>query len=300
MNEPKSFGGHWSDLKLQALSDYLEAYTTALKNTPFRLVYIDAFAGAGKRPIPRPDSEDYLLFVDEDQTEENVEYRHGSPLIALKNQPPFHEFIFIEKDFDSLSRLQSAVTALPEALGKKIQFVLGDANEKLLEITRSNFKQNGQRAVAFLDPFALQVKWSTIEAIAKTEAIDMWLLFPAMAVNRMLPNKGVVPEAWEARPNLLFGKDDWKPLFYSKPKEMDLFGEPLHGSKTPEIFQHLSDYVSNRLSSVFCQALETPLLLKNQMGSPLFLLCFASGNPAGAPVAMRIAQHIINNSSHGQ
>lgn len=96
VNEPSPFGGHWSDRKLQALESYLNAYRTALKNTPFRFVYIDAFAGAGSRPIPQPDSEDYALFVDEDRTDENSSYRHGSPLIALKTDPPFHEFIFIE------------------------------------------------------------------------------------------------------------------------------------------------------------------------------------------------------------
>src|SRR5690625_1576565 len=222
LNEPQSFGGRWSDRKLQALAAYLSAYTTALKNTPFRLVYIDAFAGAGSRPIPRADSEDYPLFVDEDQTDEYSAYRHGSPLIALKNQPAFHEFIFIERDATSLSKLQSEVAALPEAHGKSIQFIEGDGNDKLLEITRMSWTK--RRAVAFLDPFALQVKWSTIEAIAKTKSIDMWLLFPAMAVNRMLPQHGVIPEQWEARLNLLFGEEDWRKIFYRKTGETDMFG----------------------------------------------------------------------------
>ena len=39
----------------------------------------------------------------------------------------------------------------------------------------------------FLDPYGMQVKWSTLEAIASTRAIDMWLLFPlGQAVNRLL------------------------------------------------------------------------------------------------------------------
>lgn len=78
VNEPRPFGGHWSDRKLQALESYMNAYRTALKNTPFRFVYIDAFAGAGSRPILRPDSEDYALFVDEDRTDENSSYRQGA------------------------------------------------------------------------------------------------------------------------------------------------------------------------------------------------------------------------------
>jgi three-Cys-motif partner protein len=37
------------------------------------------------------------------------------------------------------------------------------------------------RAVLFLDPYGMQVEWQTIEAIAKTAAIDLWLLFPKEA-----------------------------------------------------------------------------------------------------------------------
>ena len=297
LQEPKSFGGYWSDRKLKALAEYLHSYTTALKNTPFRLVYIDAFAGAGLRPIPRKDSDDYFLFTDDEGTNENPTYRHGSPLIALQNLPPFHEFIFVERDSDSICKLKSEVTAMPEATGKLIQFIQGDSNKKLMEITCSDWRS--RRAVAFLDPFALDVDWSTIEAIAKTQAIDMWLLFPAMAVNRMLPRNGEIPLVWENRLNRLFGEDDWRKVFYQKPMETDMFGDLFPASKTPRIFEDLSGYITKRLSSIFVKAHQTPLVLKNSMGSPLFLLCFASGNPRGAPIALDIAQHIINKSGHG-
>ena len=41
------FGGPWTQEKLGILKKYLDAYTTALKNQQFCLLYIDAFAGAG-------------------------------------------------------------------------------------------------------------------------------------------------------------------------------------------------------------------------------------------------------------
>ena len=37
------FGGLWTIEKLEILECYLDAYTTALKNKPFGLLYIDAF-----------------------------------------------------------------------------------------------------------------------------------------------------------------------------------------------------------------------------------------------------------------
>ena len=41
--ETMDFGGPWTQEKLKILERYLDAYTTALKNQPFKLVYIDAF-----------------------------------------------------------------------------------------------------------------------------------------------------------------------------------------------------------------------------------------------------------------
>lgn len=47
------FGGEWTQKKLQVLEEYLERYNTALKNQPFRRIYIDAFAGTGYTSIPK-------------------------------------------------------------------------------------------------------------------------------------------------------------------------------------------------------------------------------------------------------
>lgn len=48
MSEPlQQFGGSWTEQKLQRLREYLIAYHNALKNAPFTLYYIDAFAGTG-------------------------------------------------------------------------------------------------------------------------------------------------------------------------------------------------------------------------------------------------------------
>jgi hypothetical protein len=42
-------GGDWTKTKLAVLANYLAAYTTALKKTPFELLYLDTFAGTGCR-----------------------------------------------------------------------------------------------------------------------------------------------------------------------------------------------------------------------------------------------------------
>lgn len=48
----QAFGSGWTELKLETVLDYLRAYVVALKNKPFDLWYIDAFAGSGYRVDP--------------------------------------------------------------------------------------------------------------------------------------------------------------------------------------------------------------------------------------------------------
>ncbi len=56
-----------------------------------------------------------------------------------------------------------------------MDIILTDANEHLLWWCRAtDWKRH--RAVVFLDPYGVQVEWRTIEAIAQTKGIDLWLL----------------------------------------------------------------------------------------------------------------------------
>ena len=266
-----AFGGAWSGKKLDVLGDYLKHYTTALKNQPFKLAYIDAFAGAGIREVMPPSPGE--LF-DDLLAEDDANYRHGSPLIALGTEPSFDNFIFIERDAASIAKLKLQVAASFPHKSHQVIYKHGDANDVLRGIAEKNW--TGRRAVAFLDPFALHVSWDTIAKIAGTNAIDMWLLFPAMAVNRMLARDGDIPPGWSAKLTNTFGSKDWQEAFYVK-EPADLFGEEVT-SKVPQVFKALSDYVTRRLASVFAGVVDSPLLLCNSTGSPLFLLCFGSGH----------------------
>ena len=72
--------------KLGILEAYLDAYTTALKNQPFELVYVDAFAGTGR------------IMRDSGPGHETDEFsgrllRESRTLTNSKNSPLF-EFIF--------------------------------------------------------------------------------------------------------------------------------------------------------------------------------------------------------------
>ena len=307
-----SFGGEWSDIKLGVVREYFSGFNNALSKTSFRRVYIDGFAGGG-RILPKDTAKhdsgnsqavDLFPNVEESEGRESMEFRHGSPLLALDVDPPFHEFIFIERSQETLNQLKEQVAEAGTLKGRPIQFICEDSNSALTRICNQNWRS--KRATIFLDPFALQIAWSTLEAVARTKAMDMWLLFPAMAVNRMLPRNAEVPETWARRLDETFGDTSWRQAFYAEPTpqhHQDLFPEmlePARNEKLDDPFGRLSRYVATRLKTTFADAVDDPLILKTASGSPLFLLCFGVANERGAPIAKRIASHILNKQRHGQ
>ena len=139
----------------------------------------------------------------------------------------------------------------------------------------------------------MQVEWSTIESIAKTEAIDLWILFPlGVAVNRLLRRNGPPPESQAKALTRIFGTEDWQEAFYPQRTVRTLFGEEEMQIKEAD-FDKIGQYFVDRLKTVFTKVADNPLPLLNSRNNPLYLLCFAAGNPRGADTAVKIAQNIL-------
>ncbi|OQW59897.1 MAG: hypothetical protein BVN28_09810 [Nitrospira sp. ST-bin4] len=286
------FGGAWTTRKLEVLAGYLQGYTTALKKTPFQKLYIDAFAGTGYRENRRENEEDSPqnpLFPDMAEPEPQS-FLDGSARLALKIEPKFDQYIFIERSPERCAHLESLKTQFP-GLANKIDIRQGDANAKIQELCATDWRS--KRAVLFLDPYGMQVEWKTIEAIAKTKAIDLWLLFPlGIGVNRILTKSGDIPNSWRNRLNLLLGNEDWYDEFYKVEITPTLFGENKETLIKAKM-ETIGRYFNNRLKSVFIGVAEEPGVLRNSANNPLYLLCFAVGNERGKDIALRIAQHLL-------
>jgi three-Cys-motif partner protein len=70
----------------------------------------------------------------------------------------------------------------------------------------------------------MNVSWDTIESIARTEAIDMWYLFPlGVGVNRLLTKDGNIPDSWQRKLDDLFGDTGWRDAFYKREVKTGLF-----------------------------------------------------------------------------
>ena len=279
------WGGQWTQIKLVALAEYLKAYTTALKKQKFELIYIDGFSGAGYRKL----TGDYMELFQETFDEE---IKEGSPFIALKiDNPPFDRFVFIEKDKKTLDELETALgNNFPESKSK-MEFLNKDANDYI----RNGLEKRwvGKRAVMFLDPFSIQVDYESIKTIARTEAIDLWILFPLMAANRLLKKDGKIPPNWKSKLNSLFGDDEWKERMYKTKGQGSLLTSD-NGSVEKDSYKTIVDYFVEKLKEDFGnKGVAEPKYLYANRGSPLFALCFASGNPRGQMIAVDIANHIL-------
>lgn len=287
-----SFGGDWTLEKLERIRKYLVAYSTIMNNykEKFRFAYIDAFAGTGYQLLKHDEDQNLPLFPEFVEADSR-QFLDGSARIALQVEPRFTKYIFIEKDekrFLSLQRLKQDYSHLSE----DIILINADANAYLTDLCL-NYNWSRNRAVLFLDPFGMQVNWATIEAIAKTGAIDLWYLFPlGVAVNRLLKRDGAIDEPLRERLNKLFGTDEWYESFYQTRVTIDMFGEQKRTIKVSD-FGLVSKYFVERLNSVFPGVANNPLALLNSRNIPLYLLCFASGNKRGSKTAVNIAQHIL-------
>jgi three-Cys-motif partner protein len=301
MIEKHEFGGQWTEDKLQILAKYLAAYTTVLSKTNFVTGYIDAFAGArywtSKQAVGRAEERaaqaatQISIGVEDDElaAEDPLRLREGSALRALQVSPRFGRYIFIEKQQSRVEDLAKLKDQFP-ALAKDIDVRNADANAALVALCNRDWSK--RRAVLFLDPYGMTVDWSTIEAIAATEAIDMWLLFPlGSALNRMLTKSGTMTEAWEQKLNTFLGTPNWRDAFYRPKSQGSLFADNSE-ERTKIALAEIGEFFVDRLKTIFPHV-ATPGVLRNSQGFPLFLLCFAAGNPKGGNIALTIAEHLL-------
>jgi three-Cys-motif partner protein len=169
----------------------------------------------------------------------------------------------------------------------------GDANAEIRALCGKNKDWSSRRAVMFLDPYGTQVEWATIEAIASTKAIDLWILFPlGIGVNRLLTRSGEIPASWRRRLDLLLGTEEWYDAFYKVEHAPTLF-DTQETEVVKATMETIGRYFNDRLAGIFAGVAPEPKVLLNSANCPLYLLCFAVGNARGAPIALRIADHLL-------
>lgn len=284
------FGGGWTEIKLNAVSDYLSFYTRALQaspspENPFETWYIDAFAGTGDRTV----DVDHGMFVEPGGVMERVRLE-GSARRALAIEPRFRHLVFIEKDARRFAALQGLRT---EFADRDIRCVPGDANDELRKLfCQGSWAEPGrrglQRAVVFLDPYGMSVRWETLRFLAETRRADVWYLFPLHAALRQLSHDHASLDAGKrAALNEVFGTASWEQRFYEQraaPTNLFDFADAAIPDRVADP-DKVERFAAERLKTIFSYVSDPiPILARHKLRQ--FSLFLLSGNENGRAIAL--------------
>jgi three-Cys-motif partner protein len=294
------YGGPWTEIKLDAVMYFAECYTTALTPVGFDLWFFDAFAGSGEREFTH---ERGGIFVGEPLHLVTATLA-GSTRRALAIEPPFHHFIFNEPDRERNRALQRLKRENPD---RDIQILDGDANVVLKRFFGapqwSASKYQKARAVVFLDPYALQVEWATLETLAKTQAVDVWYLFPLRDVTRQLARSrsGVGPKAPKLDRVL---SPRWTELYALPPPEelqqISLFEPTSIDQERNATQQQIEAWFRKQLQTIFAYASEPlPLLTGESRQAFSLFLCVANPSSKAVNLAKHFHKYVMKNFAPG-
>jgi three-Cys-motif partner protein len=287
------FGGISTDLKLSVIGEYLQQFTTALRPQFEKLWYIDAFAGTGERTVViRGRAADMLG----PKVDSRVERRRGSAKIAIDVIPRFDRFIFMDKRPKHIAALNDLRATHAD---RAIDVIPGDANAAIMKLLGEQRNWARTRAVMFLDPYGMTVEWKTLEAIRKTEAIDVWYLVSLSGLFRQATRDAEdLDSSKRAALTRMIGTPDWEKEWYELSHRPNLFGDVDERlARTAEVGD-MEHYFGARLADLF-PAVLPPLRLNDDRGIPQFALFFAISNPKPVAIglAKRIASHILKVGS---
>lgn len=257
--------GAWSELKLEILSAYGSAYTKAFARYSYiKKFYIDGFCGAGV----------HISKTTKNQIE-------GSPARALKVNPPFDRFYFIDIDGAKTDYLKQTCGDRQD-----VEIHTEDSVAYLKTLLPTIRWQDYKRALCLLDPYGLHLDWEVMRLAGQSGAVDMFLNFPVMDMNpnaiwrdpKNAPTDGI------ERMTRFWGDDSWRKVAYADDPP-DLFG---HTRKVKQGNDAIVQGFQKRLKKVAgFQYVPEPLPMRNKMNAVVYYLFFASAKP--------VAENIIKD-----
>jgi three-Cys-motif partner protein len=262
--------GYWSEIKLEIIRRYATEYTKILRaQGRFKFFYVDGFASSG---MHFSKSQGQLI--------------PGSPLIALDVEPPFDQHFLVELNPEKHNALSRLISQHPR--GDRSRLFLGDCNEVLLksvfpEISYSRY----ERALCLLDPYGLDLNWEVVREAGRSGAIEVFLNFPVMDMNRnaLWHEPERVADGMRRRMTRYWGDETWRSAAYAP--EPDLFG-----SRERKVTNEtIAETFRKRLKEVAAfEFVPKPIPLRNNNGATVYYLFFASSNAT----ADRIVRHIFD------
>jgi len=292
----KSWGGSWTEQKLQAFEKYVNAYLTIMLNqrrkfngwTTNNNLYW-RFCWLWWQIFTK--DQDTLSFSELNIDESEIKVYKGSAERVVKLDKKFDEYYFIDTDENALNKLKTKIEPHFDEKSKYV-FWQKDINAALIEF--SNYLDNSKVALILLDPFGMQLNWESIEKL-KNKRVDVWILLPSgVIINRLLDRQGNLKNI---NNHEVFGitRDEIQKEFYESKKENTLFGEIEINHKVHNAVEKIAELYIKRLKTIWDYVTEKPLVLYNNRNVPIYHFVFASNNKTAKNIASQI---IIKNEHH--
>jgi three-Cys-motif partner protein len=180
--------------------------------------------------------------------------------------------------------LQNAVADYQSSIDEElppVHFHSGDCNTILVDkvFPLIDYRQY-RRALCFLDPYGLDVRWGVLEAAGQQGTIDLLLNFSIMNLNRnALPaSRNALTDVHRERMELAWGAG-WEEELYAPTPEPDLFEEQYEKIEQERIVTAYGNRLVHLAGFKFCSE---PILFVNSKNAPLYYLLFASPNQKAA------------------
>jgi len=259
--------GFWSQLKLDILREYVQAYSrilSAQRSPALYHIYIDAFAGAGVH-----------------RSRETGKLINGSPAIALQVIPSFREYHFIDLDGDKTALLR-------ESLIEDRQDVWvydGDANQVLLEKVFPRIRyENYRRGLCLLDPYGLHYTWEVVQAAGAMRSIELFINFPIADINRNILHRdqATVDPREINRMNAFWGDDSWRQAAYTTNRSLFGYLEKLDNLAIVNAYRKRLQKVAG------FQSVSQPLPMRNSKKAVVYYLFLASHKPVASDIINQI------------
>jgi three-Cys-motif partner protein len=271
----KTWGGNWTQQKIDVFIKYLPAYLSIMGKQSFHLTYYDGFAGSGEICIG---SGDILESV-------------ALQVLNITSPRKFDIYYFVDKNATKAEQLTAAIES---RYGKRddVFVVTKNCNEKLIGMADYlKLKPKVRRGLAFIDPYGMQVDYNSLLAFSGVSC-DMWMLIPTgIGVNRLLNKDGQVKDTFIPKLEKFLGLpfENIHEQIYKTSTEWTLFGDEERTQKVNKPIDKIMSMYREQLKKIW-KFVSEPVALKNEKNVTMFHFLMVSQ----VSVAARIATDIIN------
>lgn len=253
----------WSLEKYKLVGSYCDIFTNGMKFKWNQLVYVDLFAGAG-----------YAKMKETNKTYLN------SALLAMSIPSPFSKYILCEQDEERFEALSSRVKRDFSHLN--CELIKGDSNknvDKVIKALPPFGKGNTRLPFCFVDPYSLNLNFSTIKALGQTLMDFLILQALHMDANR---NFETYLNEENTKISEYLGDENWRELFE---KEGRVYRK--------DFVKFLADQYQEQMKKLGYQnAKHMHQIRSNEKNLPLYYLAFYSKHPTGEKFFKEVQRRI--------